>query len=166
MSVPIVAFFNNKGGVGKTTLAYHIASMYAELDVRVVVADLDPQANLTSLFLDDERLEELWPEGNHPKTVYGAIEPLIAGRGDIVVPCPTIEVAENVRLLPGDLLLGAFEDDLSQVWPECLDGKPRAFRVISAFYRLIHSAIEDYDAEIALVDVFVRGLTSWKESEM
>ena len=37
-----IAFFNNKGGVGKTSLVYHVAWMLAEHGVRVVAADLDP----------------------------------------------------------------------------------------------------------------------------
>ena len=61
-----IAFFNNNGGVGKTSLVYHLAWMYADLGVPVVAADLDPQANLTRMFLDEERLEELWPDGAHP----------------------------------------------------------------------------------------------------
>ena len=57
-----IAFFNNKGGVGKTSLVYHLSWMYADLGLSVVAADLDPQANLTSMFLGDERLEQLWPD--------------------------------------------------------------------------------------------------------
>lgn len=56
----IIAFFNNKGGVGKTTLLYHLAWMYADLGKRVLVADLDPQANVTSMFLPEPKLEALW----------------------------------------------------------------------------------------------------------
>ena len=153
MKAPIVAFFNNKGGVGKTSLAYHLACMFAYLDLRVVAADLDPQSNLTAMFLAEDRLEELWPDGEHSGTVYGAIQPLMAGTGDVVEPCPTVEAGENVRLVAGDLLLGIFEDDLSQVWPDCLDGKERAFRVMSAFYRLVCSAAQAFDADIAIVDV-------------
>ena len=62
MSVPLIAFFNNKGGVGKTSLVYHLAWMYADLGFRVVAADLDPQANLTAAFLDEDRLAELWAD--------------------------------------------------------------------------------------------------------
>ena len=51
---PVITFFNNKGGVGKTTLVYHVAWMLADRGYRVVAADLDPQANLTAAFLDDE----------------------------------------------------------------------------------------------------------------
>lgn len=50
-----IAFFNNKGGVGKTTLVYHLAAMIAERGERVLAVDLDPQANLTSMFLPEGR---------------------------------------------------------------------------------------------------------------
>ncbi len=39
-----IAFFNNRGGVGKRSLVYHLAWMYSELGLRVLAADLDPQA--------------------------------------------------------------------------------------------------------------------------
>jgi len=45
-----IAFFNNKGGVGKTTLVYHLAWMFADMGHDVIAADLDPQSNLTSMF--------------------------------------------------------------------------------------------------------------------
>ena len=54
-----IAFFNNKGCVGKTSLAYHLAWMYRDLGLRVLVADLDPQANLSTMFLDEERFEDI-----------------------------------------------------------------------------------------------------------
>ena len=74
-----IAFFNNKGGVGKTSMVYHLAWMYARLGVNVLAADLDPQANLTSMFLDDEELEPLWPEsGERPTRVR--CPPTAAGR--------------------------------------------------------------------------------------
>jgi ATPases involved in chromosome partitioning len=43
MSAPIIAFFNNKGGVGKTSLVYHLSWMYADLGLNVLASDL-PQA--------------------------------------------------------------------------------------------------------------------------
>ena len=41
----IVALLNQKGGVGKTTLALHLAGRWAELGRRVLVVDADPQAS-------------------------------------------------------------------------------------------------------------------------
>lgn len=148
----VLAFFNNKGGVGKTTLVYHLAWMFAELGLRVIVADLDPQANLTSLFLEEERLVDLWPDTLHEQTIYGAIYPLKEGIGD--VRAPHIEpIAERIGLIAGDLQLAQFEGDLSDVWPKCMDGDSRAFRVISSFYRLMDLAVRDFKADLVLMDV-------------
>ncbi len=152
MTAPVVTFFNNKGGVGKTSLVYHLAHMYAEKGRRVVAIDLDPQANLTAAFLEEERLEQLWPATGTRRTVYGSILPLLRGIGDIS-SAPLEEIGDRLALVPGDLALSNFEDELSQQWPDCLDGKERAFRVISAFSRLIGSAVQQHQADIALVDV-------------
>jgi len=51
MSVPVLTFFNNKGG-WEDSLVYHLSWMFTELDTGVGV-DLDPQANLTSAFLNE-----------------------------------------------------------------------------------------------------------------
>jgi chromosome partitioning protein len=127
----------------------------------VVAADLDPQANLTVNFLDEDQLEALWSAGKtHARTVYGSLAPLIRGVGDIAEP-PLVEVSQpelvevgnRVFVLPGDLALSLFEDDLSSQWPACLDRKERAFRVISAFWRLLATAGRQVDADMILVDV-------------
>jgi cellulose biosynthesis protein BcsQ len=147
-----IAFFNNKGGVGKTSLVYHLAWMYADLGIKVIAADLDPQSNLTSMFLDEDQLEELWPTNEHERTIFGAIRPLLRGIGDIAIPY-VVDIADNIGLIAGDLVLSSFEDELSSQWPDCLDGKERAFRVISAFYRVLAQAAIARDAELVLVDV-------------
>ena len=152
MTIPVVAFFNNKGGVGKTSLVYHLAWMYSDLGRRVLAVDLDPQANLTAAFLEEERLEELWGEGVERATVFDAITPLLRGVGDIGDPhCE--EVDDRLHLLVGNLALARFEDELSQQWPLCVDGKERAFRVISAFWRLAQRAAVDAASEVVLLDL-------------
>ena len=147
-----ITFFNNKGGVGKTSLVYHLAWMYSELGVNVVAADLDPQANLTSMFLSDDRLETLWAEGAGRRTVYGAIQPLLEGSGDVTAP-HVEHPAPGIGLVVGDLALSAAEDELSSQWPDCLDRKPRAFRVLSALWRVLRLAAERTAAQLVLVDV-------------
>lgn len=147
-----IVFFNNKGGVGKTSLVYHLSWAYAELGYKVIAADLDPQANLTSMFLEEERLEELWPESEHSDGVLGAINPILTGTGDIGTA--TVEaVSQNLGLIVGDLGLSRFEDMLSSAWPDCSDGKEPAFRQTSAFYRIVEEAAEAMDADLALIDV-------------
>lgn len=156
MNPPVIAFFNNKGGVGKTSLVYHLAWMMAEQGLAVVAADLDPQANLTANFLPEEDLEQLWPAENTltspGSTVYGSLAPLIRGIGDIAVPS-IVDVSDRISLLPGDLTLSKFEGELSTQWPACLDGNERAFRVTSAFWRLLSHGADLRDADVVLVDV-------------
>jgi chromosome partitioning protein len=154
MTPPIIAFFNNKGGVGKTSLVYHLAWMYFDLGLRVVAADLDPQANLTAAFLDEDRLEEVWEDidTDSHNTVFRCVKPLLSGIGDIAAP-ELEEIEDGLSLLIGDLQLSGFEDELSSQWSDCLDRKERAFRVISAFWRVLNQAALNSNADVVLVDL-------------
>ena len=146
-----VAFFNNKGGVGATSLVYHLAWMYADLGLKVVAADLDPQANLSTMFLDEDRLEALWPPDRPGDTVLGPVLPLLEGEGGI--QDPHVEEVGDIGLLVGDLSLSGFEDELSQQWPNCLDGRARAFRVIGALHEVLSRASAAREADVVLIDV-------------
>lgn len=146
-----IGFFNNKGGVGKTSLVYHVAWMLSDLGARVVAADFDPQANLTSIFLDEDRLEAIWAHKDRP-TIYGSVAPQFRGVGDVKAP-HIEEVGDRIGLLVGDLELSRFEDDLSQNWPKCADGDERAFRVTSALARALGMATTHHRADVALLDV-------------
>lgn len=151
-----VAFFNNKGGVGKTTLVYHLAWMYQELGVSVVALDLDPQANLTAAFLPEERLEEIWQDDQRPRTILDAVQPLLERLGDLRQPEPEV-LGRHLALIPGHLGLSRFEDRLSDAWSRCLEDNPTeahdAFRVMTAFFRIAAEAANRSQAELVLVDV-------------
>lgn len=147
-----IAFFNNKGGVGKTSLVYHTAWMFAGLGYRVLAADLDPQSNLSIMALDEERLEQLWPDDEHPETLFGAVEPLFGGTGDVRA-AHVESLGERLGLIVGDLALSRIEDDLSTEWPRCLEGRDRAFRVTTAFWRVMKAAADVHRADVVLIDV-------------
>jgi cellulose biosynthesis protein BcsQ len=147
-----IAFFNNKGGVGKTSLVYHLAWMFSKCGIPVLAADLDPQANLTSMFLDEERLESLWPDDfEHAETVYGAVRPILRGLGDIAAP-PVEWIAKDLGLLPGDLGLSSFEDKLSNAWPLCHNSDEASFRIMTALFRIMEQMAEGW-AKLVLIDV-------------
>jgi chromosome partitioning protein len=154
--VKTVAFFNNKGGVGKTTLVYHLAWMYQELGLGVVALDLDPQANLTAAFLEEDQLEGLWQDRTQPDTILGVVQPLLDRLGDLQRP-QLQTLGDHLALLPGNLGLSLFEDRLADAWPRCLQDNPAeaadAFRVMTAFYRAALLAAESRGAELVLVDV-------------
>ena len=156
MSVPVLTFFNNKGGVGKTSLVYHLSWIFSEMGKRVVAIDLDPQANLTSAFLPEEKLEELWDaELLLPRatTIYRCVQPLMEV-GDIQEPI-TQRIRSTLHLVPGDLALAGFEDFLSQEWPNSLGSGNllRAFRILTAFWTVAQKAAEQHQADIILADV-------------
>jgi hypothetical protein len=76
----------------------------------------------------------------------------LKGTGDI--SDPSLEsIEDKLALLPGDLTLSGFEDELSYQWPQCLEGKERAFRVISAFWRVIQKGASEHDAQVVLMDL-------------
>lgn len=148
-----IVFFNNKGGVGKTTLVYHLAWMYADLGVKVLAADLDPQANLTAMFLSEERLEQLWPDAqSHPDSIVGAFQPILSGTGDLARP-HVERIGEGLGLVVGDLALSRLEGMLAAAWPNSLSGQEPAFRQLSAFHRLLANAAAQCSADVVLMDV-------------
>ena len=152
---PILTFFNNKGGVGKTSLVYHVSWMLSEISHTVLVVDLDPQANLTAAFLEESRLEKLWDTdgGNQGNTIYQCVQPL-AEVGDIRDP-NLFRITDKLCFLPGDLALSGFEDLLSTEWPNCLGSQNlyRPFRVITSFWQAIQSGARQCGAQMVLVDV-------------
>ena len=145
-----IGLFNNKGGVGKTTLVYHLAHMLSRIGYPTLAVDLDPQANLTSAFFDESELELLWDDGS--KTILSCVDPILQGTGDIARPS-TIDVTNTLSVLPGDLGLSRFEDKLSDSWPRGFNSDPAALRTTSAFHRIIQEAAADAKAMIALLDV-------------
>jgi cellulose biosynthesis protein BcsQ len=156
MSIPTLTFFNNKGGVGKTTLVYHLSWMFSELGVKTLVVDCDPQANLTAAFMKNEdMLEILWerPLEEQPVTIYGAVAPLLE-TSDVAEPV-TYKVSDNLRLLAGDLRLSTFEDELSLQWNQGLSdsGNRRAMMVQSAFWRVAQNRAANMDAKLIIFDV-------------
>ncbi|HEU4622816.1 MAG TPA: AAA family ATPase [Burkholderiaceae bacterium] len=154
MTIPVLTFFNNKGGVGKTSLVYHLSWMWAELGISVLVVDCDPQANLTSAFLDEDALLDVWSDDTHDATtIYRAIKPLTAV-GDIK-PAVLRTIDPCLHLIPGDLALSSFEDHLSEYWGKLLDEsqRERAFYVMSAFWRTAQASAKACGAQIILFDV-------------
>jgi cellulose biosynthesis protein BcsQ len=76
-----IAIFNNKGGVGKTTLLANLASYLAlRKDRRVLIVDADPQCNVTQLMFTDAEVDNLYSD-KETFTIDKIIHPLATGKG-------------------------------------------------------------------------------------
>jgi chromosome partitioning protein len=95
MNTSILAFCNHKGGVGKTTSVVSIGSVLAQKGYKVLLIDMDAQANLTFALTD----------GEESRSTYNALKE----RKDI----PQIAVTDNLYLCPSSLDLAAIEAEIA-----------------------------------------------------
>lgn len=146
-----IAFFNNKGGVGKTTFTFHLGYALERIGKKVLFADLDPQCNLTAHICSDEVIEQAWEAGGN--SLFKAIEPIVTGAGDVRTVAPYKVPDRNIWVFIGDLLLSDFEGELSNAWTQILAAQERGFRVTSSLLRMIKEFGEANDIDYILVDL-------------
>lgn len=152
-----IAFFNNKGGVGKTTLSCNIAAHFAkQLGKRVLVIDCDPQCNATQLILPDKRCEEIYGESGRTgsSTLLTVMQPINEGDASIAeetTPEPSSRNRFGVDLLPGHPAMSVVEDVLSTAWNNLRAEQVGGFRITNWFPQLIEQISERYD--VVFVDL-------------
>ena len=117
-----LCFFNNKGGVGKTTLACNMSSHIARnLNRSVLFVDLDPQCNATQLLLHEEQWEKLYGNRRESprRTVLKVLRHIRAGDSTIDMELEVVKSKRfDVDVLPGHPSLSMVEDRLSSSWVE------------------------------------------------
>jgi cellulose biosynthesis protein BcsQ len=124
-----ISMFNNKGGVGKTTLTCNIASYFAkEKGLRVLVVDCDPQCNATQLIMGEEFATDFyWSNSvtSSISTIRDVLQPIEDGDSHISDKVQPILSSKNrfgVDLLPGHPGFSIIEDRLGAAWHDLLGG--------------------------------------------
>src|SRR5437867_3501076 len=148
-----LAIFNHKGGVGKTTLTVNVAAALAKRGQRVLLVDSDPQCNLSAYLVEESVVNDLLDHSDDPNgaTLWSAVKPVVDGLGEPGT-VPAIEVADRLYLLPGDVRLAEFEQELSPLWGECFQRKARGFRGTTALSGIVDEAIKKHRIDFVFYD--------------
>lgn len=149
-----ISVFNHKGGVGKTTLTMNIGAALAALGRRVLLVDSDPQCNLTSYLVEDDVVDDLLDNSDSPngQTIWSALAPVSEATGPVKKVVPFELGIEGMHLIPGDIRLSEFENDLSEFWNQCLARKLRGFRGTTALSDLVDSVVSNLEIDYVFYD--------------
>lgn len=170
----IISLFNNKGGVGKTTLAYHLACALAELNKKTLMIDLDPQCNLSVYSIDQEDLQKIWVEeddyisdfdnsrkrdldrfnniNSTPRTIHYLLKPAEEGTGELESLPPALNIRQNLDLIPGRLTLSTYENKISERWNGAYLGEMLSIRTITRIRALAVEYGEMNKYDYVLID--------------
>lgn len=139
-----IVVFNNKGGVGKTTLLCNLASFIKQrLKKKVLLIDTDPQCNATAYMFPYPEIDQIYSKGT--QTIYQVIKPLQRGQGFLKKDIPIRRSPTfQIDVLPGDPQLSLIEDFLSNDWLDCKAGEYRGIQTTLLFRELL-SRLNEYD---------------------
>lgn len=139
-----IVVFNNKGGVGKTTLLCNLASYLSmKKGKKILIIDTDPQCNATAYMFPYPQIEEIY--STNKDTIYEIVKPLQRGKGFKEGKLPIIKSPFfGVDVIVGDPQLSLSEDFLSKDW---LDGKSGDFRGLQTtlLFKDLLSKLQEYD---------------------
>jgi cellulose biosynthesis protein BcsQ len=151
-----LAMFNNKGGVGKTTLTCNLASYIAvEFEKRVLVVDCDPQCNSTQLIMGVGEAAALYLDSpGEVSTIRDVLRPIEDGDSTIDVDLTFLSADRNrfgVDLLAGHPHFAIIEDRLGAAWQQLRARDTQGFRQTN-WNNLLREALQDrYD--LAMYDL-------------
>lgn len=147
-----LCFFNNKGGVGKTTLACNVASYLAETqNLSVLLIDADPQCNATQLVLSNETTERLYSSSVGLPAIDSlkqVLSPLLSGDASLESDHKIAGPETNrfaISLLPGHPQVALLEDRLSTNWMQFMGGDLGGARVSNWNTQLLSQLKPKYD---------------------
>lgn len=147
-----LSMFNNKGGVGKTTLTCNLASLISTAyGKRVLVVDCDPQCNTTQLVMGEEYSTNLYWSENHKKditTIKDILQNIEDGDSHIsenITPIKSSDNKFNIDLIAGHPSLSILEDRLGAAWHSLKGGDLGGIRQTNWNSALCEKLEQKYD---------------------
>jgi cellulose biosynthesis protein BcsQ len=152
----VIALFNHKGGVSKTTTAFNLGWMLANKAGRVILADFDPQCNLTGMVLGYRGIEDLEETytANPANNVRDALAPAFESQPRQIegADCIAVEGNDNLLLLAGHIGLAEYETTLGIA--QELTGSLLALRNLPGSIRyMLDKTAEKYEVDYIIVDM-------------
>jgi chromosome partitioning protein len=149
----IITFFNHKGGVGKTTILYHLAWKFAQNGKKVLMVDADSQCNLSTLALGEDQFADHYIK-NPLDNIKSGLAPAFESRPVLIkaVYCPTIGENPNLFLLPGSFDLTEYETQLSVAINFNTTFLTMA-NLPGSFYKLISECADRYKVDYVFIDL-------------
>lgn len=169
----IISVFNNKGGVGKSTLSFHLGKALGLMGKKVLFVDLDPQCNLTISAMRERELEKIWQEEDsyiddfedakknkekfarimsETRSIHFLLKPAEDGVNDIESLPPAKSIGDNVYMIPGRLSIHQFENRISERWSGLYQSDNLSIRTITYIRRLCERYADILDVDFVLVD--------------
>lgn len=112
----VISVFNNKGGVGKTSLCWNIADTLARKNMNVLLVDFDPQCNLSIAVLGADTFVTTLPTQNAPygTTIRAFLQRFLQNTGgEEIFTHNGVYTHQNVDLIAGDFWLNIYADSLN-----------------------------------------------------
>jgi len=174
--VKIISIFNNKGGVGKTTLAYHLAHILAEKGKRVLIFDLDSQCNMSLYGMPEEDLEKIWEAEDDiiengfdfgkprvgendfndlfktTRTIHFILKSVEERIVEVDKLPPPFEVSPNLGLIPSRLTLFQYEKRIMERWSGMFVGDSLSIKTITGIRKLAELYSAKYQYDFVIID--------------
>lgn len=151
-----ISLFNHKGGVSKTTTAFNLGWMLAEKGKRVLLADCDPQCNLTGMVLGFKGSEEFAAiyESGGIRNIRDGLAPAFESRPSPIEPivCEEIEGQPNMFLIPGHIGLAEYEVTLG-IAQELSGSLVTLQNLPGSLHHLFKITAEKYKIDYILIDM-------------